>query len=176
MISDFIKGKKQFDYPVAIHNGITLHRAIDTFTDEHPATKEAKTIFRPHYRLYSGAFTDVVFDYFLANSPDFTDDSLFHFTQQVYQQLSQHQQWMPTPFLRMFPYMESQNWLYNYRTDDGMRNSLAGLVRRAAYLTESDTAFQLFLDNKPILNDCFTKLWKELKPFTATHLESLRGH
>jgi acyl carrier protein phosphodiesterase len=27
---------------------------IDTFTDEHPATKEAKEFFRPHYRLYSG--------------------------------------------------------------------------------------------------------------------------
>src|ERR1700754_3986396 len=60
LISDYIKGKKQFDYPDDIRHGIVLHRAIDTFTDEHPVIKTAKEIFRPHYRLYSGAFIDVV--------------------------------------------------------------------------------------------------------------------
>ena len=66
MISDFVKGKKKFDYPSAIQKGIILHRFIDTFTDSHEATREAKEIFRPAYRLYSGAFTDVVYDHFLA--------------------------------------------------------------------------------------------------------------
>ena len=41
MISDFVKGKKKFDYPGGIQAGMQLHRAIDTFTDAHPATKEA---------------------------------------------------------------------------------------------------------------------------------------
>jgi len=67
LISDFVKGKKKFDYPPGIQKGIALHRAIDTFTDSHPATKEAKEVFRPHYRLYAGAFIDVAYDHFLAN-------------------------------------------------------------------------------------------------------------
>lgn len=64
MISDFVKGKKKFDYPQGIQRGIMLHRMIDTFTDAHETTKEAKEVFRPHYRLYSGAFVDVVYDHF----------------------------------------------------------------------------------------------------------------
>ena len=48
MISDFVKGKKKFDYPPGIQKGIMLHRAIDTFTDTHEATKLAKEVFRPH--------------------------------------------------------------------------------------------------------------------------------
>lgn len=44
MISDYVKGKKKFDYPPDIQKGIMLHRAIDTFTDFHEATKEAKNI------------------------------------------------------------------------------------------------------------------------------------
>ena len=72
MTSDFIKGRKKFDYPDNIQKGIMLHRAIDTFTDDHEATKEAKNIFRPAYRLYSGAFVDVVYDHFLA-----TDENEF---------------------------------------------------------------------------------------------------
>ena len=42
MMSDFIKGNKKFDYPISIQNGITLHRLIDEFTDNHFATKNAK--------------------------------------------------------------------------------------------------------------------------------------
>lgn len=39
LISDFVKGKKQYNYPQRIHKGILLHRAIDQFTDEHPANQ-----------------------------------------------------------------------------------------------------------------------------------------
>ena len=78
MISDFVKGKKQYEYDAAIHKGIQLHRAIDNFTDTHVATQNIKLFFRPQYRLYSGAFTDVVYDHFLANdtSEFLTNDDL----------------------------------------------------------------------------------------------------
>ena len=74
IISDFVKGKKKFNYPSRIQAGIMLHRLIDNFTDEHAATREAKEFFRPHYRLYSGAFIDVVYDHFLAtDETEFTE-------------------------------------------------------------------------------------------------------
>ena len=69
LISDFIKGKKQLEYPDSIRKGITLHRAIDTFTDTHPVTRHAKSYFRAVYGLYSGALVDVAYDHFLANDP-----------------------------------------------------------------------------------------------------------
>ena len=55
LISDFVKGKKQYEYTAAIHKGIQLHRAIDNFTDTHEATQKIKFFFRPQYRLYSFA-------------------------------------------------------------------------------------------------------------------------
>ena len=67
MISDYVKGKSKEAYPAEIQRGIMLHRAIDTFTDVHPSTIAAKQFFRPQYRLYAGAFVDVVYDHFLAN-------------------------------------------------------------------------------------------------------------
>jgi len=39
MISDFVKGKTKFDYPLTIQKGIYLHRQIDSFTDSHILTK-----------------------------------------------------------------------------------------------------------------------------------------
>ena len=47
MISDFVKGKKKFEYSLQVQHGIALHRAIDEFTDTHPETKKAKQFFRP---------------------------------------------------------------------------------------------------------------------------------
>lgn len=172
MISDFVKGKKKFDYPAGIQKGIALHRDIDTFTDAHEATKEAKEIFRPHYRLYSGAFVDVLYDHFLATDEnEFTEPGLFEFTQQVYSMLENKREWMPERFSEMFPYMQKQNWLYNYRTRWGTERSMGGLVRRAAYLTESKTAFNLFEKNYQLLGDCYRLFWTAVKPFAAREFE-----
>ena len=52
LISDFVKGKKKFDYSTGIQKGIALHRAIDQFTDDHAITQSAKLFFKPAYRLY----------------------------------------------------------------------------------------------------------------------------
>ena len=175
MISDFVKGKKKFDYPDIIQKGIALHRAIDSFTDNHEATKRAKEVFRPAYRLYSGAFIDVVYDYFLANNEnEFSETSLFDFSQKTYQQLELHQQWMPEPFSVMFPYMKKNNWLFNYRTRWGIGKSMGGLVRRSAYLTESETAFQLFEQHFQLLQDCYRHFWAAVKPFAFKKFEELQ--
>lgn len=152
MISDFVKGKKKFDYPEKIHKGIILHREIDRFTDNHHTTKLAKEIFRPVYRLYSAAFVDVVYDHFLATDEElFTDESLRLFTEEVYSMLSRSLKIFPEKFSGMFPYMQSQNWLYNYRFRWGIEKSFGSLVRRAAYIEESDTAFALFNENYELL-------------------------
>jgi len=85
MIGDFIKNKNRQDLSEEIQQGITLHRAIDAFTDVHPKVLEAKTVFQPIVRLYSGAFVDVVFDYFLANDPKIKSPSEWReFTSHVY--------------------------------------------------------------------------------------------
>ena len=88
IISDYVKGRQKFNYSPGIQQGIELHRFIDSFTDDHPATKAAKEIFRPHYRLYAGAFVDVVYDHFLATDPlIFQNDLLEDFAATTYQQL-----------------------------------------------------------------------------------------
>lgn len=174
MISDYVKGKKKFDYPADIQKGIILHRAIDTFTDAHPATKKAKEVFRPHYRLYSGAFVDVVYDHFLATDDrEFPGSSLLDFSEQVYKMLGEYLHWFPEPFNRMFPYMKEQNWLFNYQEKWGIEKSLGGVVRRAVYLTESDTAFRLFEEHYQLLSGCYRQFWADLQPFARRQFDLL---
>jgi acyl carrier protein phosphodiesterase len=174
LISDFVKGKNKFNYPEDIQKGIALHRAIDGFTDTHEVTKLAKNIFRPFYRLYSGAFIDVVYDHFLATDPnEFTEETLENFSEEVYDILDRHIIYLPEPFARMFPYMKLQNWLFNYRSKWGTESSFGGLVRRASYLTESETATSLFEEHYQELQQCYQSFFPDLKSFAHTMYQDI---
>jgi acyl carrier protein phosphodiesterase len=174
LISDFVKGKKKFDFAPGIQKGITLHRAIDTFTDDHQATKLAKEVFRPAYRLYSGAFIDVVYDHFLATDiNEFTGESLRNFSETVYETVGKHLQYLPERFNLMFPHMKQQNWLFNYSTMRGTELSFGGLVRRSRYLEESETAAILFHDHYKTLHECYKVFFPDVKFFAKRMFEEL---
>ena len=165
MISDFVKGKKQFDYPEMIQEGIRLHRAIDAFTDTHDATRQARTYFKPAVGLYSGAFVDIVYDHFLAVELAALPQSFEDYTHAVYANLEKHKPVFPDVFNNIFPYMKQHNWLFNYQYAWGIEKSLAGLVHRSAYLSESRIAFELFNTRYDEIKAAFQVFFPMLKNF-----------
>jgi acyl carrier protein phosphodiesterase len=175
MINDYVKGKKQFDYPDAVHKGMILHRSIDDFTDTHPVTKQLKSYFKDDYRLYAGAFGDVVYDHFLANDTNqfATDKALKEFSAKVYKVLDDNFDLLPAPFQSMIPHMKEENWLYNYKFPQGIKNSFAGLVRRAAYLTDSDTAYKIFEHHYDDIKKCYDEFFPQLKLFAKEKFDQL---
>jgi len=174
MISDYVKGKKQYDYPPEIQKGIRLHRLIDTFTDEHQITKEIKKIFTTSVRLYAGAFVDVVYDHFLAtNKTILNEEEWLAFTQTSYELLAAQSTYFPEKFAQMFPYMQSQNWLFNYRYIWGIENSFGGLVRRAKYLDSSEEAFVAFNNNYPEIEALSAIFLADVKVFASNQFQGL---
>src|SRR5688500_1612522 len=116
MISDFLKGKAQYDYPPNIRKGIVLHRLIDEYTDTHNAVNEAKEYFRSSYRFYSAPLIDIILDYYLANDKTyFKNGELKTFTQAVYNTPNQYSAVLPQRFIHAFAYMQSEDWLFNYQ-------------------------------------------------------------
>lgn len=174
MISDFVKGSSKFGYPASIQKGMMLHREIDAFTDAHPATAKAKEFFRPHYRLYSGPMVDIVYDHFLANDNHlFTDDSLLHFTKDVYQILETEAIHLPAHFLHVLTYMKMENWLYHYRTQEGIQKSLRGLVRRASFIHDSTKAAEVFIHQYDGLKECYNAFFPHVKQMAKQKLAEL---
>lgn len=175
MISDFVKGRKKYDYTSGILCGIELHRSIDEFTDSHPVTKEMKSIFKPHYGLYAGAFCDVSYDYFLANDKTIfaTHETLLQFSLDTYKMLDNTSGLFPLAFGQMFPYMKQHNWLYNYRHTWGIEKSFGGLARRARYIEEAGTAFDLFVKNIDRMQEYYDDFFPLLKKFSSDTLNRL---
>ena len=177
MISDFVKGKKKFDYALTIQSGIGLHRSIDAFTDTHAATAKAKIFFKHPYGLYSGAFIDVVYDHFLATDTNQfqNEQHLNDFAVHSYEQLEEFIPVCPQPFQLIFRYMKKQNWLYNYRFREGIHNSFAGLVRRARYMDDPEPAMRIFENHYAELKDCYEMFFPDIKRFARGEFNRLLG-
>jgi acyl carrier protein phosphodiesterase len=168
MIADHIKGRKALEaLPSRIAAGVRLHRQLDAFTDSHRATIRATLPLRPHYGLYAGPIVDTLFDHFLANDPKFfpSEAALLQFSQNTYSLLETQKEHFPEQFRGYFPGMQEHNWLYGYRTLQGMKRSLGGLQRRAQHLAEVDTAYSIFIGHYHELAQCWYDLAEDVLPF-----------
>ena len=130
-IADAVKGKQYLKYPEEIQKGIQLHRAIDTFTDQHEAFKKSKQKLLSAYGHYSPVIIDIFYDHFLAkNWNKYHDESLLKFTTTFYSNLGLYNDLLPEKIIKMMPYMIEQNWLYNYQYVEGIQRVLEGMNRR----------------------------------------------
>lgn len=162
-LEDFIRNKERFSFPKEIQDGITMHRAIDTFTDSHPAIHEAKKVFSPLVRLYAGAFVDVSMDYFLANDLSLLSEKGWkNHSLKVYKVLNENSVFLSEDFKRMLVKMEHDDWLYNYREDWGIKFSIQNVLNKAKYLEKDIPVFQAFLDNKDQLQKCYDDFFPDL--------------
>lgn len=172
MIADFVKNRDVARLPESIQKGIKLHRAIDTFTDVHPLIHEAKAPFRPLVRLYSGAFVDVAFDYFLAN--DTIENSQREWqehSQRVYAVLRRYEEFLPEVFKKVLDKMQQDDWLYNYRNEWGIEYSFRNVVNKAQFLDKTTNVFPAFLANKDFLREKYEIFFPEIKSFAQGFIE-----
>jgi len=172
MIADFVKNRDVARLPESIQKGIKLHRAIDTFTDAHPLIHEAKAPFRPLVRLYSGAFVDVAFDYFLAN--DTTENSQCEWqehSQRVYAVLRRYEEFLPEVFKKVLDKMQQDDWLYNYRNEWGIEYSFRNVVNKAQFLDKTTNVFPAFLANKDFLREKYEIFFPEIKSFAQDFVD-----
>ena len=172
MIADFVKNRDVARLPESIQKGIKLHRAIDTFTDAHPLIHEAKAPFRPLVRLYSGAFVDVAFDYFLAN--DTAENSQREWqehSQRVYAVLRRYEEFLPKVFKKVLDKMQQDDWLYNYRNEWGIEYSFRNVVNKAQFLDKTTNVFPAFLANKDFLREKYEIFFPEIKSFAQDFVD-----
>lgn len=175
MISDFVKGSTQYHFSKDIQQGIRLHRQIDSFTDTHEATGFIKNLFRPHYRLYAGAFTDVVYDFFLSNDGGIFEgeDAIESVSRITIEELEQNKMVLPISFLPVFESMKKHNWLAHFRHTWAIERSFLNLKRRALHINETETAFDIFLTRQSEMKKAYDRFFPDLEKFCSEQLSSL---
>ncbi|MCF8465203.1 MAG: ACP phosphodiesterase [Flavobacteriales bacterium] len=148
-IADSVKGNPEKFYAGKIAQGIRFHRAIDQFTDNHPLVKQGVERFRQTQARYAAVVIDVIYDHILAsNWNEFHEEELNLLTQSVYQRLELQKAHFPIHVKQFFPYMKTQNWLYNYQFEWGVLKSLEGLDRRSAHQTQMHLALDVYKESE----------------------------
>ena len=142
-MADAVKGRKYENYPDGIRKGILLHRAIDSYTDQHPTVKKSKSKLYEGYGHYSGVIVDILYDHFLAaNWSEYHDQPLEDYVEAFYERLRSNFDTLPARYKRMMPYMVADNWLVKYATVDGIGVILSQMNRRTQQRSKMDQAIK----------------------------------
>lgn len=162
-IADTVRGKRMDEYPESIREGILLHRFIDTFTDEHPTVLLTRKRLYPHFGKYAAVVQDVFYDHFLAkNWKSHHHLELNEFTAFVYQTLGESRHHFNQRAERTFHFMQSQDWLSNYATEEGIHRSLSGLSRRAKFTSNMEKSIPVLRAKRSDLEEDFAAFFPEL--------------
>jgi acyl carrier protein phosphodiesterase len=120
-IGDFVKGHDWERYPRPVQHGILLHRAIDSYTDNHPLTDRSVTRIRALARRYAPPFVDILYDYLLAiHWEKHTDEAFEAFAQKTYTQLENRVSEMPSILQERLPKMLAGQFLHGYTHREGL--------------------------------------------------------
>ena len=135
VLGDIVKGRvERYDHPGTtprVRTGIQLHRAIDSFSDQHPAVRRSKQRLRATYGRLSGVIVDVFYDHVLARTwTAHHAQALPDFTQDVYRTLRANLERMPSAVHPLVHAMSRHDWLLAYADIEGIDRALRGMARR----------------------------------------------
>ncbi|MCI1187631.1 acyl carrier protein phosphodiesterase [Hymenobacter sp. DH14] len=171
-IADSVPGRQLENYAPGVQAGIRLHRAIDTFTDQHPVVRRSTQRLREAgYGKYAGVISDMFLDHFLArNFPEFSAEPLSDFARRVYALLQTREAEMPPRVPQMLFYMAQHNWLLGYAEPAGIARALSGLSRRASAGSGMETAATELVANYAAYEADFREFFPQLQKHVAALL------
>jgi acyl carrier protein phosphodiesterase len=171
-IADHVKGSDVLKYSENVRKGISMHRAIDTFTDQHPVVKESIERLRADFRKYAGVIVDMYYDHYLsAHWDEYSDQDLPYFTKTRYDILNTFKSILPERSARLLYYMEKQNWLLSYGSFDGMQQAFNGMSRRTTFESNMELAVFNLKAAYPEFRQEFRQFFPDLQSYVINNFE-----
>lgn len=174
-IADAVKGKDFVHFPEGIRNGILLHRAIDTYTDLHPTFRKSSGRLFKRFRHYNGVIVDIFYDHFLAaNWDNYSGIPLERYVLNFYQLLERYFELLPQKVQDFYPYMRRDNWLFSYRSMEGIEKILRQMTNRSRSPLPLDYATAELNQYYELFQKEFETFFPQLVAFTQSEIEKLK--
>lgn len=173
---DFVKGKELETHTLEIQKGIRLHRAIDTYTDAHPLVLQSKKRLFPKYRHYNRVLVDLYYDHLLAaHFSRYSSIPLLPYTRQIYEILQAHRAYIPGRGHRLLDHMQQGNWLYHYRTLEGIGQACKGMAHRSRFPSGMEEGALDLEKDYAAYQDEFFLFFDDLQHFVISWMRSESG-
>jgi len=172
-IADNIKGNKYKHFSEDIQKGIIFHREIDSFTDSNSIVRLSKRRLHERYKHYDGIIIDILYDHYLAkNWSGYSQVPLNNYVQGFYNLLESNYDILPEKVQHFLPYMVSGNWLYNYRTIEGIEKVLQGMDKRTKNKSQMYLAIEDLKLHYDDFEKDFTQFFEELINFSNEKIKT----
>lgn len=164
------KGKSWKRLSEKYAEGVILHRAIDSYVDNHQIILDAKKRLSPNFGKFKGVLLDIYWDHFLAqNFMNHCGKDRNEFVSYSLNVLKKHSDIFNTKSKHMIVLMEKQNWLNDYSHLDGIDNILCQMSNRFRYENPLDKGINGLKENYLALSNDFKTLWPDLKSKFGMH-------
>ncbi len=176
-LGDFVRGPvdDHIDLPPMIRHGITLHRAIDGFTDSHPVWRQSTLHIAATRRRLAGIAIDVIYDHFLCRHwHRFGDEVMEDFVARCYECLLSRTSWMGEPARRGVRRMRQHDWLMTYRETEGIATTFRRMEQRSPVLTGLADASEDFRQHYTELEAEFLAYYPEVTAFARATWQTLQ--
>ena len=169
-LGDFVKGlPSRFpeEYGAELVDGILMHRAVDVFTDRHPAFLRARDLLAPERRRFAGIVVDVFFDHFLSlRWEDFVQVGRMDFIRGFYGELEGFRLPRITEnFPEITERMVRQDWLGSYASVEGIALTMRRVSTRSARLGHLVGAEEDLVKNFHGFKGCFEEFFPDVRSF-----------
>lgn len=169
-IGDAVKGNAFLNYSSRIAMGIKMHRAIDSFTDNHKIVLQGKARLYPRHHKFSGILVDLFYDYFLCkNWLKFSEEPLETFINDKYQILEKNIKFMPPLSQMIFHKMVEDDWLTSYQNVSGISKALNGLSQRTKFENNMRNASSDLLLHENLYNTEFNYFFPQIIDFCNSY-------
>jgi acyl carrier protein phosphodiesterase len=165
LLGDFVTGRPEaIQLPPEVVAGIIRHRAIDRYTDDHPAVITGRVLFTGERRRFSNAILDICFDHFLACGwTGLHPLPLRDFLNQTYEEHRTHLDWLPSELADNLEGRIADDWLGHYATEDGLQEVFDRVAERRPACAAVATAMIDFRANRDNLGKIFHTLIPDLQ-------------
>jgi len=167
-IADYVKGKSYLKFPKEIQTGILMHRQIDTFTDSHFKSAEAKQLLRSEFGLYSGIIVDFFYDHFLAsNWNKYSHESLRSFSKRTHAILLANFGVLPRRVQGFLPFLIQNRRLESYATIDGITDSIRIMSKYSSLPAKYEFAKDVLISHYDFYAEIFFVFMAEIIDFVS---------
>ncbi len=174
LLGDFVKGNPWDDrFEPVIWKAIMEHRHIDVFTDSHPVWKKSRDLLDPELRRFAGIVIDIFYDHFLTlhwekYSPELTVEE---FISETYTDLRKAKHHAPDDSYVVIRQMMEENWLGNYRTIEGIRETIQRVSQRSGKLSPIRNSTELMEKHFRKMEQHFLEFFPDMLQFVKDRRE-----
>lgn len=168
ILGDFTRGIDVSLLPVPVQQGIRHHRAVDSFTDQHPEVLASKAIFSRQRRRFAGVALDILYDhYLLRHWQRFSQTDRGIFVESIYQELQRNEHLMPEKMAQVTRRMVEHDWFGAYRDLESIGYALDRVAGRIRFANKFTGMIDEIRANDVELEKRFLRFFPDLQSFAG---------